>query len=87
MAKQCLNFTREMEMAIYYDQIQIGTRRVDFFVEGEIVVELKAITSLENIHIAQTLNYLEIYNKKTALLINFGSKSLQFHRLLNKKVC
>ena len=74
-----------MEMPIFYRDEQLGTRRVDFFVDGEIMVELKAIILLEDVHLAQAINYLEAYNMKTGLLINFGSKSLTFKRLLNKK--
>jgi GxxExxY protein len=85
MEHEGLGFAREMEMPIFYKEIQIGTRRVDFFVEGEIMVELKAIIELEDVHLAQAINYLEAYNMKTGLLINFGSKTLQFKRLLNKK--
>ena len=80
-----LAFNKEMEMPIYYREIQIGTRRVDFFVEGLIMVELKALIKLEDVHIAQTLNYLEAYNTEIGMLINFGSKSLEYHRLTNKK--
>lgn len=80
-----LEFQREMEMPIFYRNEQIGTRRVDFFVENEIMVELKAIILLEDVHLAQAINYLEAYNMKTGLLINFGSKSLTFKRLFNKK--
>ena len=72
-------------MPIFYREEQIGTRRVDFFVENEIMVELKAIIALEDVHLAQTLNYLEAYNMKTGLLINFGSRSLSFKRLINQK--
>lgn len=86
MRLEGLEFQREMEMPIYYRGEQIGTRRVDFFVDGEIMVELKAIILLEDVHLAQAINYLEAYNMKTGLLINFGSKSLQFKRLFNKKV-
>lgn len=85
MSLENLNFQREMEMSIYYRSEHIGTRRVDFFVEQSIMVELKAIINLEDVHLAQALNYLEAYNMQTGLLINFGSKSLQFKRLLNKK--
>jgi GxxExxY protein len=85
LAIESLRFIREMEMPIFYRNEQIGTRRVDFFVEGEIMVELKALIELENVHLAQAINYLEAYNIKTGLLINFGSQSLQFKRLLNKK--
>lgn len=80
-----LGFAREMEMPIFYRGEQIGTRRVDFFVDDEVMVELKALINLEDVHLAQGINYLEAYNIKIGLLINFGSKSLQFKRLLNKK--
>lgn len=80
-----LRFVREMEMPIFYRDEQIGTRRVDFFVEDEIMVELKALINLEDVHLAQGINYLEAYNMKIGLLINFGSKSLQFKILLNRK--
>lgn len=74
-----------MEMPIFYREEQIGTRRVDFFVDGEIMVELKAVIQLEDVHLAQAINYCEAYNMQTGLLINFGSKSLTFKRLFNKK--
>jgi GxxExxY protein len=81
MAFEGLVFEREKEMPIYYREEEIGTRRVDFFVEGLIMVELKAIIELEPVHLAQGINYL----MEIGLLINFGSKSLMFKRLLNKK--
>jgi GxxExxY protein len=80
-----LAFSREMETSIFYRDRQVGTRRVDFFVEGDIMVELKAVSQLENIYLAQGLNYLEAYNVPTGLLINFGAKSLEFKRLINNK--
>lgn len=80
-----LEYQREMEMPIFYKGIQIGTRRVDFFVENLIMVELKAIINLEDVHLSQALNYLEAYNMEIGLLINFGNTSLQFKRLHNKK--
>ena len=80
-----LTFNREFEMPIFYKEQQIGTRRVDFLVEGIISVELKAITKLEDVHFAQAINYLEAYNLEIGLLINFGEKSLIFKRLNNKK--
>ena len=78
MDKQGLSFKREMEMDIYYDNEHIGTRRVDFFVEDKIMVELKALVNLEQVHLAQALNYLEAYKIEIGLLINIGSPSLQF---------
>ncbi len=80
-----LSFSREYEMPVFYRDEQIGTRRVDFLVEGVISVELKAITKLEDVHFAQAINYLEAYNLEIGLLINFGETSLNFKRLTNKK--
>ena len=80
--KQRLNFCKEMEMTIYYENIEVGIRRVDFLVENEIMVELKATTKLEDVHIAQAMNYLEAYKLKIGLLINFGNKSLEFKRVI-----
>ncbi|HSM58928.1 MAG TPA: GxxExxY protein [Candidatus Sulfomarinibacteraceae bacterium] len=59
-----------------------GTRRVDFFVEERVMVELKAVIGLENAHLAQAINYLEAYGLDVGLLINFGSPSLQFKRVM-----
>lgn len=84
MTDQGVNFSREYEMPVYYKQQQIGTRRVDFLVEGLVSVELKAIINLEDVHLAQAINYLEAYDLEVGLLINFGAKSLQFKRLSNK---
>ena len=83
--KKNLTYNREFEMPIYYDGIQIGTRRVDFLVEGKISVEIKAVIELEKVHYAQAINYLEAYNLEVGLLINFGSVSLQYKRFENKK--
>ena len=80
-----ISFTREHEMPIFYREEPIGTRRVDFLVEGLISVELKAITKLEDVHLAQAINYLEAYNLEIGLLIIFGEPSLNFKRLTNKK--
>lgn len=85
MELQGLGFAREFEMPIFYKEIQVGTRRVDFLVEEKISVELKALTQLEPVHFAQAINYLEAYNLEIGLLINFGETKLKFHRLENKK--
>lgn len=85
MTEAMLLFSREHEMPIYYKKQHIGTRRVDFLVDGVVSVELKAITTLEDVHLAQAINYLEAYDLEVGLLINFGSKSLQHKRLANKK--
>ena len=81
-----LDFAREMEMSIFYREAEIGTRRVDFFVGGKVMVELKAIIQLEDVHLAQAMNYLEAYKMEIGLLLNFGTKSLEFKRVHNKKL-
>lgn len=85
MQIQGLEYSREHEMQIQYKGHEIGTRRVDFFVENVIMVELKAIINLEDVHLAQAMNYVEAYDLEIGLLLNFGSKSLQFKRVHNNK--
>ena len=79
-----LSFERERDMDIFYCNLKVGKRRVDFFIEEKIMLEIKAVKKLEDVHLAQALNYLETYNLETGLLINFGAKSLEFKRLFNK---
>lgn len=84
LEKQSINYEREKEMPIFYEGIEVGTRRADFIVEEKVMVELKAIIQLEDVHLAQGLNYLSAYNLEKGLLINFGSTSLQVKRLYKK---
>ena len=79
-----LTFAHEVEQDIFYKELPkpIGTRRADFVVEGKVLVELKAISKLEEVHIAQLLNYLRAYRLEVGLLLNFGSKSMTFKRLI-----
>jgi GxxExxY protein len=86
MASVGLGFEREKEMDIFYRNELIGTRRADFFVEGKIMIEIKALTNLEKPHLSQTMNYLEAYKMEIGLLINFGSGSLEFKRVHNNKI-
>lgn len=83
---QDLSFARELEMELQYKGEHVGTRRVDFFVEDLVMVEIKAIEKLEGVHKAQAINYCEAYNISDGLLINFGAQSLQFHRVYNKEL-
>jgi GxxExxY protein len=71
-----------MEMPVYYKCQEIGTRRVDFFVEDSVIVELKAVSQLEDFHLAQAINYLEAYRVEVGLLINFGAKHLEYRRVI-----
>lgn len=81
---QGLSFLRELEMPLEYKGESIGSRRVDFFIEGVVMVEIKAIENLEGVHKAQAINYCEAYNIADGLLINFGAERLQYHRVFNK---
>jgi|SRR6267378_1795989 len=83
--KANLLFVRELEVPIFYDDVNIGTRRVDFLVEEKILVELKAVSQLEKVHWAQALNYLEAFKLEIGLLINFGNTRLEFKRLIKSK--
>lgn len=86
LAFQGVSYVREMEIELFYREQHIGTCRVDFFVEGKIMVEIKAIEKLEEVHKAQAINYCEAYHIADGLLINFGSKSLDFKRVYNKNL-
>ncbi|MGN6400556.1 MAG: GxxExxY protein [Flavisolibacter sp.] len=83
---EAINHICEKELAIHYRNEIVGHRRVDFFVEDKVLLEIKAVSNLENVHLAQALNYLEAFQMPIGLLINFGSKSLQFKRLYNNKI-
>ena len=83
MNMQDISYEREKEMPLQYKGYDIGTRRVDFFVEGKIMVEIKALIKIEDVHLAQAMNCVEAYNMEIGLLLNFGAKSLQFKRVHN----
>jgi GxxExxY protein len=80
--QQGLNFSREHEMDAFYKGAKIGNRRVDFFVEDKVMVEIKGVIQLEDVHLAQAINYLEAYGLEVGLLLNFGNRSLQFKRVM-----
>lgn len=86
LKKQGLNFVREREMVILYEDVEVGTRKVDFFIEDVILVELKAVGVLDDLHLAQAKNYCEIYKLPVGLLINFGGQRLEFKRIYNTKI-
>ncbi len=85
LEKTGISFVREKEQEIYYDDIHVGTRRADFVVENRLIVELKAIVLLEDVHLNQAKNYTVAYNFSHGLLINFGSQSLQYKLIFNPK--
>ncbi|MCL2100568.1 MAG: GxxExxY protein [Fibromonadales bacterium] len=86
LSKAGVKFKREKEQIIYYEKFEIGTRRADFVVESKVIIELKALTNLEEVHLAQAKNYLEAYKLPIGLLINFGGKSLEYKRIFSKKI-
>ena len=83
--KASLTFQREQEHNIFYEGTYVGTRRADFVVEDTVIVELKGLINLEDVHLAQAKNYVVAYNKPIGLLINFGARSLQFKKVFNTK--
>ena len=85
MERAGLDFGREVEQSIYYEGMVVGSRRADFVVANQVVVELKALISLEDVHIAQAKNYVVAYDFEVGLLLNFGSRSLEVKRLFNDK--
>jgi len=85
LEREGLKFVREQEHTIYYENIPVGKRRADFVVEESVVVELKALINLENVHLAQAKNYVVAYDKPVGLLINFGASSLQFKKIYHPK--
>jgi GxxExxY protein len=85
LEKAGLNFEREKDQIIHYNGVEVGTRRADFIVQGTIMVELKAITDLEDVHLAQAKNYVTAYGLPVGLLINFGSRSLQYKKVFSSR--
>jgi GxxExxY protein len=85
LKKNLISFDREQEINISYKGESIGSRRADFLIEGKILLELKAISELEDVHLAQAINYLEAYGLKIGLLLNFGNNTLQFKRVMKPK--
>jgi len=85
LAEAGVNFIREQEHTIFYNGVEVGTRRADFVIEGKLSVELKAIINLEDVHLAQAKNYTIAYDFPIGLLINFGSQSLQYKLIFNPK--
>jgi len=83
--KAGLHFGREIDQPIFYEGVEVGTRRADFIVENQVVVELKALINLEDVHLAQAKNYVVAYHFPIGLLINFGANSLQFKKVFNSK--
>lgn len=80
-----VSFAREKEQAVYYRDVRIGSRIVDFLVHDKLLLELKATSELTDTHFAQIINYLTAFRLEVGLLLNFGQKSLQYRRFIKTK--
>ncbi len=85
LEKARLHFARELSHPIFYEGDEVGRRRADFVVEDKVIVEIKAVIDLQDVHLAQAKNYVVAYDKEVGLLINFGATSLQFKKIYNPK--
>ena len=85
MERAGLSFDREYDMPVFYEGVQVGTRRVDFFVAEVVLLELKAVSALDNVHLVQLRNYLQVFRLEVGLLLNFGARSLEYKRLTNRR--
>ena len=84
MGRAGIDFGREVDQPIFYGGVQIGSRRADFIAGNRVVVELKALTTLENVHLAQVRNYLVAYGLELGLLLNFGAQRLEYRRIYGR---
>ena len=80
-----VSFVREKEHPVYYREVRIGSRVVDFLVQDQLLLELKATSELTDNHFAQIINYLTAFQLEVGLLLNFGQKSLQYRRFIKTK--
>ena len=86
LEKASIESKREVEQTIFYEGIDVGTRRADFVINSCLIVEIKAVINLEDVHLAQVKNYLIAYNFEKGLLINFGSNKMQYNLIFNQRL-
>ena len=84
--KTSLVVEREVEQPVCYEDQIVGKRRVDFLINKTILVEIKAISELDNSCMNQILNYIEAFNLEIGLLLNFGKDRVEFKRYTNNKL-
>lgn len=80
--KNRINFTQEKSIKIKYDNTLLGEHRLDFLIEDEIILEIKAVFEINNFHMAQILSYLKATNKKLGLILNFSRSKLEIKRVV-----
>lgn len=78
LQKRHISYEREVTMPLYYKGVAIGKRRVDFLRKDKVLIELKAVSEIDDSHQNQILNYLTAFQLEIGLLINFGESSLNF---------
>ena len=81
--KSGLNVIKQHALQVFYDDEVVGDYFADLFVENEVVVELKTVTIITEIHQAQLMNYLIACNKRCGLIINFGKPRVEIKRMVN----
>ncbi|MDZ7658186.1 GxxExxY protein [Fodinibius sp.] len=83
---QNISYKREESMPLFYKGQSIGKRMADFLIEDKVLVELKALSEINETHYNQVLNYLTAFQLEIGLLINFSENSLNFKRFINSKL-
>ncbi|MDO8620680.1 MAG: GxxExxY protein [Candidatus Levybacteria bacterium] len=78
-----LGFTREKRLSIYYKKVNLGYETVDFEIEGKVLIEVKAVSEINDIHRAQLLSYLKSSGYKVGLILNFARPTLEIKRIIN----
>ena len=84
LARQGIPFETQVIIPVFYEGAPVGMHKLDLIVAGEIVIELKAASTLIEVHQAQLLAYLRASNLRVGLLFNFGEVPLGIRRLVNK---
>ena len=82
LRKRGINFTKQEEVDVFYDEEEVGTHRLDLFIESKIVLELKAVKQIQNDHFATVRSYLKAVNQKHGLIINFAKTKLEVKRVI-----
>ena len=83
LSQNGLDFASQMEIQIKYLEVPVGLHRLDLLVQNEVIVELKAVKELADIHFAQLRSYLKATGMKVGLLLNFSKPTLEVRRVVN----
>lgn len=83
LSDRSINFEQQKEVKIYYNRQEVGLHRIDLVVEGEIIIELKAVKDFNDTHFAQLRSYLKATRLRVGLLLNFAKSKLEIKRIVN----